>query len=156
MRKNLFRLENLLLMVPLLVFCADIIIFGNRLVDIHLYDTYFVLSNTFVFALVFVCMITLYLLHFCLRVLQKRKVVISRIHVYGSLICQVLIFLLLHQMSFSPGIARQYDDASSPKQFSAFNETLGYLFFIYALLQLLFFIYFLATILVRKKSHSSN
>ncbi len=109
MRKYLFRIENLLLLFPLLLFCSNNIFYSNSVLDIHLHDTYIVFDIYYFYLGVFIFLIVPYFFHFFLRWIGKRNRTICSIHVFLTLALLILFFALFFTAISEPAIPQQGD-----------------------------------------------
>ena len=73
MKKIFLQIENWLLIIPIILIIIEKIFFVTSSLDIHLHDTYFVITNIYlgVFTLIIVCIP--YFCHFLLRTKKNRK-----------------------------------------------------------------------------------
>lgn len=158
MRKYLFRIENLLLLIPLLSFCFYEIFNGNTAIDIHLHDTYFVINNFLAFVPVFAVMFVLYLFHWILRLTNKWQGKFCKLHVFTTAAVFLLIAVLLYDMSHYglAGTPRHYYDVSLIDEFSGYSniqKAAGLSFLVFLLLQVIFFFYFIMRVLKKQFDH---
>ena len=156
MRKYLFRIENLLLLFPFLLFCFSEIFYGNTALDIHLHDTYFVISDAITFIPVFFVILILYFFHFVLRTTNRRSRGFCRFHVYVTICLCIVIAFLSYGMSYNglAGAPRRYYDMSAWESFSYFSNVqmaTAVFYIAFLLLQLVFFFYFLIKIIKKAK-----
>ena len=149
MKKYLFRVENLLLLVPFALFVIDYFMYGNHPVDIHLHDTFFVIKSFFILVLGF--MITPYLLHFFLRSYGKWNPVFCKTHIYGSIGLQVVVFILSIDYSSVSKSPKKYYDVSAWDSFQNSNTLLVISSLLFLVLQFLFVIYFFVRVFPKAK-----
>lgn len=147
MKNTAFKIENLLLILPLILFLVDKIFNDNSIIDIHFHDTYIVVSNTVVFIVVFGLMSVLYLGHFILRTTHKRDINICKTHVLVSSFLLLLIFSLSYCFPDTAPILspKQYYDFSSQEIYSSvsiFYKILAFAGLLYFLIHTGFIIYF--------------
>lgn len=156
MKKFLLRIENLLLVAPLLSLLLSKIYFSNSALDIHLHDTYFVIDGVFIKLLFFLYTSLLYVLYLSLR-LRRIKinfwVVIQ--HVIGTCLAILLIDLPVHYEGLA-GIPRRYYDYTTWNSFKFFFISHWFISsacFIFILAQIIFIIYYISAFLFTEKDN---
>jgi len=151
-KKYILRQENILLILLIIVFFTSKIIVSNSALDIHLHDTYFVISNIYMAVFFLPYLIFIYFSYRFIRRKNKSiNVFISLFQIAGlSLFC-LLLFLPLNFMDSIGKPTRYYDfnTWNSLKEFSFYNEWVMITIFIIVISQLLFFIYFLIFVFKR-------
>lgn len=132
MRKYLFRIENLLLLFPLLLLFSENIYYKDGAIDIHLHDTYIVLHISHLFIGIFLFFLVPYFLHTVLRWKGRRLNILCNLHIFFTLLLFIgtAIFFM------------KADDINEMKQ-------LSYLIWSQVVLQSLFIIYSLI-VLIKK------
>jgi cytochrome c oxidase subunit I len=156
MSKYLLRVENILLIFPLLLFVFSGNIFNSdSALDIHLHDTYFVISYASLFYPCFVLLLLPYLLHGVLRLMNKWGSRFCYFHIFATAGVLLLIIASFYY-SLHSGIAatpRRYFDMSGWESFLFYAGTQKAVvvpIITFLSLQLLFFFYMLVQP-IRKK-----
>ena len=156
MKRFLLRIENWLLIVPIILLLIEKICFPNAAFDLHIYDTYLVIA-AFHFGIIILlfCWI-LYLCHFSLRARKSGNKKILNTHVIATLLLLSLFFLwdfLPPEWNISPMKPRRYYDYSSWQSFRQFDGTniyIGILCLGFVLIQILFILYTIFRLIVKK------
>lgn len=146
MKKYLYRVENLLLIVPIVLFVVYQPLLGNSVLDIHLHDTYFVMDSTFLFNVGFVFLFILYFLHFILKASSKRNILICKMHVYSTILLQITGFILLGFTLSWYTMPKNYFDFTSMENYRKINRIYATLIFIFFIIQLGFLAHFFIAI----------
>ena len=145
MKGLLFRGENLLLILPPLLFFLIELLIGNKAMDIHLHDTYYVVANhtalLFTATILFLLIIP-YFFHFLLRIKQKRNKWICAMHILLTIILlfSFLFMLADNTVSVEPG----WHTTIYPPGFSPFvfvKRFLSIIWLLFLPVQLIFIMY---------------
>jgi hypothetical protein len=152
MKKFLFKIENLLLIAPLIFILVGKLWFANSVVDIHLHDTMFVIAVSHILWLLFLILFFYFSLHFLLRNKKWRNAAICNIHVIGTVISFLVlaIFLVLpSSVPLNPDI-----DSQKIKRIISKSNQLAYIisisWLIFTVFQVFFLFYFLITLIKRQ------
>jgi len=157
MRKFLFRVENLLLLFPLLLFVVPDVYIGNNALDIHLHDTYFVVDLFYFYLALLILFLIPYLLHALLRYKQKRNAPICKLHVIITVFLVILFFVFIFVEMFDTApissdgsIENVFHSSGAVKlKVDMMAFTLGSL----VLIQVLFLLHFLIALIRFKRSN---
>ncbi|MEO5563009.1 MAG: hypothetical protein ABIR18_06225 [Chitinophagaceae bacterium] len=143
MKRILFRIENLLLLVPLLLLLVQQLFFSVNTIDIHLHDTMFVVSTGYLLWILFLLMLFYYSLHFLLRIRNSKGSFGCNFHAGATAVTLVLIFVF-------PFLSQPFDaitDYKEAEKVISSNSLLNYIaicvFLIFIILQGFFIFYFL-------------
>ena len=161
MKNYLLRFENLLLIVPLLLFVFNNIQMGESVLDIHSHDANAYADSVFniSFLIVFICgfIFLPYPFHFYLRLKDKTNPIVCATHVLTTLILILLLYIFFYTVFLSDGMPRRFFEYKNVAGYS-FSEK-EYSFFIYPILLIiilhfLFILYF--GFKISKKSNSNS
>jgi len=145
LKSILFRRENWLIVIPIILLFSSNIFIGNSTIDIHLHDTYYVIRTLHVVGWILLLVVLPYLCHAFLRLNKSGRKTIMNAHIYLTQFSYIAALLILILMTLS---LKRNDSYS----FESWNKisTGQYLFaavlVIYLLTQVLFFLYFLVMI----------
>lgn len=149
-RKFLYRIENLLLILPFVLLFIHRLIGGNTVLDIHLHDTYIVINDLPVFFISFWAIFIPYLLHFILRSNNKWTNGFSKFHVYSTVFIIVLIFILsylfLNRGTQSHQLRSYYEYSSWSASYNFLSLVIALLCCFYILIQLSFIVFFIVQV----------
>lgn len=136
--------EFAMIAVPVLFIAISKVWFNSSMVDLHIHDTMFVISTSFVFTLFLILMIFYFLMHGYLRTTQSGNKRITQIHAIGTAICLLIIFIftLVPSVSDRPRTAVAFKNYSTYRPLEIF---MAITFLIFVLVQFLFLIYFIVT-----------
>ncbi len=155
MKKIFLRKENWLLIIPIVLIIIEKIFFVTSSLDIHLHDTYFVITNIYlgVISLVIACIP--YFCHFLLRTKKtgNRKILLAHVLITVLLLLFFYFYIFFINSSTNQIMPRRYYDFSdweSSKQLGGLNNYLLIAVFIFIVLQLLFIVYTIVLLLARK------
>lgn len=152
MKNIIFRIENLLLILPGILALGEAIFMGDSTLDLHLSDTYFVIAHFNIWIFFFVLNMVPFGCHFLLRMKNKTNKWLSFIHVL--LTCISLLCFLVFSIN-KAGQPRRYYDASyweSPGQLVGPINDLIITFSVFIMLHLLFILYAIIKLLFKKAS----
>lgn len=150
LKSILFRRENWLLVIPLFLFLSSNVFIGNSAIDIHLHDTYYVVSTLHFAAWILMLVVLPYLFHVFLRIYIKGNKRILNIHVYITQVAYISMIAIAIFTVYKRSISK---DVSVPEMFepNLSQYLFGAIAFIYLLNQFLFLIYFLGQMFFRKR-----
>jgi cytochrome c oxidase subunit I len=143
MEKIFLRIENWLLIVPVMITIIERLFFSAATFDIHQHDTYFVIADFHIGILLFLSACVPWLFHFLLRKkgAGHRSILIS--HVIATAI--LLLFFFVSFRLQNNGMPRRYYDFSSWElhwqQYNLFTQWLGFAVLAFVVMQLLFMVY---------------
>jgi cytochrome c oxidase subunit I len=152
MKKSFLRIENWLLIVPLMITIIERLFFSAATFDIHLHDTYFVIANFYIGTLLFLSACVPWLFHFLLRKkgAGHRSILIG--HVIATAI--LLLFFFVSFRLQDNDMPRHYYDFSSWElhwqQYNLFTQWLGFAVLAFVIIQLLFIVYAVVRLVVTK------
>jgi len=149
--RNLFlRIENWLLMIPAILLVIEKLFFGTVVFDLHLHDTYFVISGFYIGMGMFVVVLIPYLCHLLLRLQHNRNGKILVGHVIATVLLLLFLFIAVRQNGGAPN--RYYDFSSweSFQQFGGLNYYLAIAVFAFIIIQLLFTLYTIVRLIAKK------
>ncbi|WP_460551392.1 hypothetical protein [Ferruginibacter profundus] len=156
--KSFLKIENWLLIVPIILLLVQKIYFTDATVDFHLHDTYFVIAGFyFGIAILLFCWI-LYLCHFSLRARKSGSKKILRAHVISTVLLLVFFFIcdfLVPLWNASPMKPKRYYDYTSWDAFRQYNVIslwFAAMFVVFLVIQVLFILYTIVRLLVKNKS----
>jgi heme/copper-type cytochrome/quinol oxidase subunit 1 len=152
MKRFFLRIENWLLIVPIIITIIEKLFFSLSAVDIHLHDTYFVIANFHIGILLFLSVCIPYLFHFLLR----RKAVGSKGVLLSHVVVTVML-LLFFFVSFKlqhNDMPRRYYDFSTwelyGQQYGLLTRWLGFAVLAFVIIQLLFIVYAVIRLFAKK------
>lgn len=157
-KQLLFRKENLLLILPLIVIALNQLILGKTALDIHVHDTYIIFPQIlFNILLVLYC----FVIYFFLWLIKKKRRISNWIF-YIQLFGLIMLALLISQpVQFlnGMGMPRRYYDYEYQDSFHFFgisNQLINILINLSLLSQIIFFIYFVISIFKTQKQKTTN
>ena len=155
MKKIFLQIENWLLIIPIILIIIEKIFFVTSSLDIHLHDTYFVITNIYlgVISLVIACIP--YLCHLLLRTKKtgNRNVLLGHVVISDLLILFFYFSRFFINSSTKQLMPRRYynfSDWESSEQLGGLNNYLSIAVLIFIVLQLLFIVYTIVLLLARK------
>ncbi len=155
MKKILLRIENWLLIIPIIFIAIEKIFFGVSSFDVHLHDTYFVIANIYLGILIFILALIPFLCHFLLRTkkMGNRKILLGHVVITVLLILVFYFSIFFINSSTNQIMPRRYYDFSSWESYGQFGGLSYYLstaIFAFIVLQLLFIAYTVVMLIVKK------
>jgi len=149
MKKVFTRIENYLLITPVILLIIEWILVEESVLDIHLHDTYFVIPGS---SLLILILLLLVIPYFCHILLKPKVKPIRIIHLISTI---VLIVAFLISLKLIPTNPRRYYDFSSwnaYKQFGIFNSLTDLTLIAFLIVQLLFITYTIMRLLLNRKN----
>lgn len=123
------KLYHLFLITAVLLFFVSRLLFSSQTIDIHVHDTYYIISASQVYAVLALICLLLWLLYFFITRFLFSDV-LSRLHVFATLLSVFVIGFMVHRAGTLP---RRYIEASIWNSLSAISNT-----FLIAVIVLLF------------------
>jgi hypothetical protein len=135
--------EILLLLLPGFLILLSQVLFPERMLDLHIHDTMYVISFLHIFEVMFFLMLAFLPIHLYLRRQQMQERLPASIHIFSSLTCIPIIWLTFYFQSegLSEGLNPGRSMLAAPVH-SIMLITL----FIFVLVQVLFLVYFFVTV----------
>ena len=156
--KRILRIENWLLIVPVILLLVEKVFFGHYTFNFHIKDTYFVIAGIHAGIVILLFCWLLYLCHFSLRAKNSGSTIILTAHVVSTLLLLVFFFIcnfIIPGYANTPIMPRRYYDHTSwqtYQQSDALNNCITFLVLAFMVIQLLFFIYTLFRLIFKSKS----
>lgn len=157
MKQLLLRKENLLLLLPAVMFIYHFVFIGFSPLDIRLHDTYIIIDNSFFYYILFMFLLLPCLFHYLLRRKKAGNNLILTLHIVITIALTVWIYVNFRNdfLTGLVGAPRQYYDISLNESFKISGERKALFYFytltLLSLLQLLFIIYALIMLLKRRR-----
>jgi cytochrome c oxidase subunit 1 len=149
--KNFFlRVENWLLIIPAILLVVEKLFFGAAVFDLHLHDTYFVISGFYIGLGMFVVVLIPYLCHLLLRLHHKRNRRILVVHVMATVLLLLFLFIAVRQNNETPNRYYDFSNWESFQQFERLNYYLGIAVLAFTGMQLLFILYTIVKLIAKK------
>lgn len=150
--KTLFlRIENWLLIILTVLLAIEKIFFSTAAFDLHLHDTYFIISSFHIGIGVSVILILPYLCHFLLRLQHKRNRNVLTSHVIATIILLLLLFIAVKQNADAPRRYYDFSNWESAQQFEGLNDYLTIAVLAFIIIQMLFVLYTLVRLMIKNK-----
>jgi cytochrome c oxidase subunit I len=143
------RIENWLLIAPLILLFIEWVFIGQSVFDVHLHDTYFVMPGSSPFILI---LLLLFIPYFCHIILKPKGQTIRIIHLISTVVLILVFFISLKLIPTNP---RRYYDFSSwnaYKQFGIFNSFTALTIIAFLIAQLFFITYTIIRLLLNNKN----
>jgi len=151
--KKFLRIENWLLIVPVILLIIEKLVIGASTLSLHVSDTYYVFQHSYLSAFLFLFLFIPFLLHLILRISGKRDKIICALHVVVTLILLIFLYRLFYMHFFDSVMPRRYFEFTdfgghsfSEQEYRYFS----YLIFPFLAFQVLFILYFFARLLFAK------
>jgi cytochrome c oxidase subunit 1 len=147
------RIENWLLIVPLILLLAERSFFAGESVDLHFQDTYIVIPSFYIGIAIFLFCWLPYLCHFALRAKKKGDRKILMIHVITTVLLLSALFVYNLIDPGAGNVPRGYYDYSSWQSYRQFNDAdiwFAIMFSVFVSIQILFMLYAVIRLLTKK------
>lgn len=154
MKKTIFRIENLLLLVPVFLALYEAIFMADSTLDLHLQDTYFVIAHFNIWILFFSLNLIPFCCHLLLRIKSKANRPINFTHVIVT--CGLMTGYLLSSVDSISKLGEQprryydFSNCTSAWQVVGHANYMTIIFFAFTLIHLLFIIYAIIKLLSNK------
>lgn len=154
MKKNLSKPENWLLLNAGLIILFHLAFAGNTVINIHLHDAYYVISNSYMYLFLLLVAALPFILHRFLDKLKRGNKIFLRAHVFLTILLSIWFYFSVMK-KLPNGLAgmprRYYDYGSFEKKYFLLKIILDYSLpaVLLCLLQLLFVLYSIIVFLKR-------